>query len=258
MSTNIQTPQEHMKEYASKIKQKHLDFKKQKEHLLSVLWSDEEKQKEQIDKDFKIRLREYVQELKSTEEHEEQAELYHEQMQDVRDFFHLIFDIDNPANKEKIKEMFVASKQYFQGVDKKDWDTNYIVLEKFLEKITPEERSEMMDSISLRAKDPKILSKELDNIIKANTKMSDKIWKIIMQIDNKRKFEFSTATSGKLFAASAIVMAILKQLKYNDYIGDLPYDIVWAISIPLALIFLVKLGGDVGGRALSYLSSKKN
>jgi hypothetical protein len=35
-------------------------------------------------------------------------------MDKVRKIFHLIFDIVNPANKEKVKEMFAASKQYLQ------------------------------------------------------------------------------------------------------------------------------------------------
>ena len=170
-----QSPKEYMKEYREKITAKKQELQgKRKDEIMSVLndlWTSREAWDPRIDAQLKQELRDYVQTLKSTEEHKEQAKKYHKDMTQVREFFSTIFDSTNPENKDKIKKMFAASKEYFQWIDKKNRETNQKALEKFLNGITPQQKAKMMAKIERVMNDPKFFAAEVQKIIESKPEM---------------------------------------------------------------------------------------
>lgn len=192
MKTTL-SPQEHIKEYREKISAKKEELQwKRKEIFLTLqnLWTSFDPENpesvKQQDAILKAELRAYVQELKSTKEHKEQANKYHKEMKKVRDFFATIFDAENPENKDKIKKMFATSKEYFQWTDQKNRDKSQKVLEKLISNLTPQQKSKMMSRINVLMQDPKAFASEVQRIMESKPEMKtlEKIKEVASRVLN--------------------------------------------------------------------------
>jgi len=162
-STSLQSLDDYMKWYRNQIKAKYQDLKIQKDQeLLNILDINES---DRIEADFRKKMKTYVEELKSSSEHTDKYEAYRKEMAKVRDLFELIFDSKNSENNQKIKDIFLSTKQYLKTIDSQKFEKNYEKLQNVLTTITPEQKMKIMGKLKDFSQSPQKLWDEIQKLV---------------------------------------------------------------------------------------------
>lgn len=171
--------------YKKDIGDKFIELRTTRDSALLALkdtWPESDEERAEIQADFRKDMRRHVQAAQSDKEYRETKRQHHKDMKKVKRFFHTILDINkldtkDPAIQEKIKNIFAASKEYFAWIDEKDWEFQQKAFEKFLRKVTPEQKEHMLAKVHELLTDPKALEFEMKKIAytKPNMAMIEKV-----------------------------------------------------------------------------------
>lgn len=179
--------------------------KKQKESLLENLEDPEERQA--IEKEFRLKMKAYVRDLQSKPGYSSNIYRYKYDMKDVRKFFKMIFSDTQGMKNETLVAGFKASKEHFYANENRPSRTSsdYMVLKKYMEMFTPDQKTEMMEKFDALAKDPTHLAAEFQKII--DTITDPKVLEVVKGVLKTWSNALFLAIAAYLVIAAGVVLS---------------------------------------------------